>query len=376
MFLKELVLRYFRNYESLTLPIEQNRVLFVGKNAQGKTNLLEAIRFLSLGRSPRTYREEELIQWGREVATLQGEFLGRGDLPSSIDMILKRSGRKSVKVNGKKQASLLDFVGKLPSIYFSSEDLSLIKGSPEARRTFLDTLLSQSFSRYGTTLQQYQKVLKQRNALLKSEKGREAITEGLSVWDPQLAHLGTLLIQHRIQLLKQLGKHLSPLYQQLTDGREETVLEYWGNVSIENESDIRGYYIQQLQRHRWQELLRKQTLVGPHRDDFLLMLQGKSAKNFASQGEQRSLVLALKLAEMIYLRDQMGSWPLLLLDDVFSELDKERQQFLIEAIPKEAQLFLSTTHLEGIPWAKETQMIEVSLGTIRPLDQPHSLLCL
>lgn len=357
MLLRRLVLSAFRNYGHLDQAFHTSRVVFHGANAQGKSNLMEAIAILAWGHSPRTDQDRDVIQWGQARASIRGELMTRHG-SHVVEAVLTAAGRRALKVDGQPQRRLADFVGHLNVVYFSAEDLGLVKGGPSARRRWLDRLLAQWSPRYLYDLQQYQKVLQQRNASLKQLQVAGGDLEQLEVWDLQVVALGEAIMQTRERLVAQVDEWANLHHQALSGGCENLELAYRPNCQ-----DLEG----ELKRQRRRDVERATTGCGPHRDDLLLSINGKDSRHFSSQGQQRTLVLALKLAELGLLIREKEDPPLLLLDDVLAELDPLRQGHLLQAVGHQVQTFLTTTHLDPhSPWREGAALFEVHEGKLAP----------
>lgn len=349
MELRQLQLENFRNYTRLDLNFPKSLNIFLGENAQGKTNILEAIYVLAMSKSHRTHNEKELILFNQEFARITG-LVQKKNSQLPLEIILSKKGRKT-KVNHLEQKKLSDYIGYLNVILFAPEDLSLVKGSPAVRRRFLDMELGQISPLYLYELVRYNKLLKQRNAYLKlmaEKKGDELF---LDVLTEEFVKSGVKVILQRINFIKKLEKWAQALHQKITHQKEVLTLRYKNSFSYEafTKEALEKDFLAELTRKRAQELFRKTTLVGPHRDDLLFFINEMDLQSFGSQGQQRSAALSVKLAEIDLIGEEVGEYPILLLDDVMSELDDSRQLHLLEAIEGKVQTFLTTTtlaHLE------------------------------
>lgn len=365
MFLRSLTLENFRNYASLELAFERHKVIFLGDNAQGKTNLLEAIALLATGTSAFAGKESELIRWDTEAAIVRS-VTQRELGPVGIDLLFKSGGRRGIKVNGAYQRRVMDMLGKVAVVLFATPDLQLVKGAPGERRRFLDEMLVQLAPTYYQALHHYQRVLTQRNNVLRAiQEGASA--DQLVVWDEQLAHYALMVWTKREALVAQLAPRAAHWHGEIAQGSEVLGLRFVPSV----EAGARGYQealLEALRDGRGKELARGQTLAGPHRDELELMIDGHDARAFASQGQQRTIVLALKLAELDTLREELGESPLLLLDDVLAELDIRRQNALLAAIGSDVQTFVTSTHLSDFTaaWIEAAQVYAVQRGAVKP----------
>lgn len=393
MQVKEVSLTNYRNYNQVEVQLTPGKNILIGDNAQGKSNFLEAIEVSSRGTSSRTSEDAELIAWKQSQMQLKVIF-ERGGYDESIEISLSKQNRleKRVQINGVKPQSTKALFGKLVSVTFSTQDLSMLRDGPKFRRDWIDTILLSLNPTYQDMLSSYQKVVTQRNKLLKTmfEKGRVNVSDQdqLLVWDKQLAHYGATIVKSRMRLLKELlplaenyQSHLSNKKEQLgvdyvfkspTDREnQEEELESQAQMPIQSfdelsEAEIAKTIMTLLRKMRGEEIARKQTLLGPHRDDISFSLNDASALAFASQGQQRSLVLALKLAELDLISDKLNETPILLLDDVLAELDVDRQGLLISALNKPIQTIITTTHLSKFEpvWLNGANIFSVTAGQV------------
>lgn len=364
MFLRSLALESFRNYAHLELRFDRHKVIFLGDNAQGKTNLLEAITLIATGVSPFAGKEQELIRWQAEsaiVRTVVERELG----PTSIDLLFKTNGRRAIRVNGLYQKRVSDLLGRVMVVLFAANDLQLVKGSPGERRRYLDRILVQLVPTYYQALHHYNRVLAQRNNVLR-QMGDGASSDQLAIWDEQLASYGAQLYQKRAELVTKLVPRAVKWHEAIALGHEGLGMRLLPSVAPG--SNWGESFLQALGEHRAKELARGQTLVGPHRDDLELLIDGHDARAFASQGQQRTIVLALKLAELDLFRQEAGEPPVLLLDDVLAELDIRRQNALLAAIGSDVQTFVTSTHLSDFTaaWIDESAIYSVNKGTVKP----------
>lgn len=365
MFLRQLTLEGFRNYLQLGLEFGHRKVILLGDNAQGKTNLLEAIATLSTGQSPFVLRDAELVRWGEEQAIVRA--VGENPMGAmAVDLLFKANGRRAIRVNGAYVRQLSELRGKIPSVLFSSQDLELVRGSPGDRRAFLDGILRVISVRYHEAFARYAKVLQQRNSYLKEERPEEA---QLAVWDDQLVRYGTTVMQLRAELVGRLSPLAGDWHARISGNSETLSLAYLPSILREpDEASWRDRFMRQLQEGRHAELGRRQSLWGPHRDDLALAIDARDARAFASQGQRRTIVLALKLAELGLMKVELGEAPLLLLDDVLAELDVRRQNHLLAAIGSEVQVFVTSTHLSDFAadWIEQAEIHVVREGMVRP----------
>ena len=394
MYLQRLQLKQFRNYTEQKIDFHAPKTILVGDNAQGKSNVLEAIELLATLKSHRTHRDRELVQWGQAIAHIQGT-IKRDSGPADLGMIFRQKARRTVAINGQSLGRQLDGLGILNAVQFSSLDLDLVRGGPERRRTWLDGLLIQLEPVYAHVLQQYHRVLKQRNALLRAQAKRlrgEAVVSGggpllqgvsteeagnLALWDAQLAVAGARVIRRRSRALMLIAPHAETWQREMSNAQEKLQLTYQPNVAIASNPDtpntipsqetVQGAFLEAIKQKSTAEHYQGTSLVGPHRDDIRLEINGQPARQFGSQGQQRTVVLALKLAELMTVESVIKEPPLLLLDDVLAELDLTRQDRLLSTIQDRFQTVITTTHLGAFDagWRAGSQMLEVEAGALR-----------
>ncbi|OCX05209.1 DNA replication/repair protein RecF [Streptococcus dysgalactiae] len=368
MWIKELELKHYRNYDHLLASFSSGLNVFIGNNAQGKTNFLEAIYFLSLTRSHRTRADKELIHFDHSTVSLTGKIQR---VSGTVDLEINLSDKGRVtKINALKQAKLSDYIGTMMVVLFAPEDLQLVKGTPSLRRKFIDIDLGQIKPVYLSELSHYNHVLKQRNSYLKSAQQIDAAF--LAVLDEQLASYGTRVMEHRIDFINALEKEANTHHQAISNGLENLSLSYQSSVVFDKRTNIYQQFLHQLEKNHQKDFFRKNTSVGPHRDDLAFYINGMNA-NFASQGQHRSLILSLKMAEVSLVKALTGDNPILLLDDVMSELDNTRQTKLLETVIKEnVQTFITTTSLDHLSQLPEgIRIFHVTKGTIQVDSEIH-----
>ena len=407
MHVQLLKLRNFRNYQTAAVQLCGGRNIVIGENARGKTNLLEAIEICSTGKSYRAEKDFELILRGQSSASIEVAFrAGSYDESIAIEFTAgaaqSKSGeakvRKVIKVNGVVQTSVKGLLGKLPVVSFKSADLNLLRSGPRFRRDWIDSIAVRLRPAFHDTLGNLAKALAQRNRLLRIifEQGRltDDLHEQLYVWDKQLAKYGTLVIKERLRVLAQLLP-LAEEYQAVLSRRHEKLsinysfaagepVEHDGADSSTEQDFSRGdvqpassiaqmedvelarLLLQLMKAKRSEEIRRKASLVGPHRDDLLFQLNDFDAVSYASQGQQRSLVLALKLAELKLVTNRINDSPILLLDDVLAELDVNRQALLMSAVDDNMQTIVTTTGLSGFgrEWLEGARILSVEAGPV------------
>ena len=370
MQITELMLRSYRSYETLHLAFDPGVQIFLGANAQGKTNIIEALYYAAFGRSHRTSSDAELIRVGADGAYI-GLSFRRHDVPGELSFTFARGARRRITYAGESLRQR-DLVGLLPMVLFSPEDLFLVKGAPALRRRYLDAELSQASPAYYGELLRYTRILKQRNAVLKDIRERLAAPEDLPPWDAQLARSAAYIVTRRIAAVAQLGA-LSARVQAVLAAGEELALAYEiAGAGVEDfaEDDmtesLHVWYNKMLCEGRARDIARAATGVGPHLDDLVLRVGGMSLRSYGSQGQQRTGALALKLAELFYLQENIGEAPILLLDDVMSELDADRRRALLDFIRHEhIQTFITATDAAYFPAERMGTYRYVEAGTVR-----------
>lgn len=370
MQITELTLRSYRSYETLHLAFDPGVQIFLGANAQGKTNIIEALYYAAFGRSHRTSSDAELIRVGADGAHI-GLSFRRHDVPGELSFTFARGARRRITYAGESLRQR-DLVGLLPMVLFSPEDLFLVKGAPALRRRYLDAELSQASPAYYGELLRYTRILKQRNAVLKDIRERLAAPDDLSPWDAQLARSAAYIVTRRIAAVAQLGA-LSARVQAVLAAGEELALAYeiagaGGEDFAEDDmtESLHVWYNKMLCEGRARDIVRAATGVGPHLDDLVLRVGGMSLRSYGSQGQQRTGALALKLAELFYLQENIGEAPILLLDDVMSELDADRRRALLDFIRHEhIQTFITATDAAYFPAERMGTYRYVEAGTVR-----------
>lgn len=350
MIIKSIKLRNFRNYEALELrPHEGVNILF-GQNGSGKTNLLEAIHYTALGRSHRTSLDREVVRKNAVCALLNVQLEKKSErMDVGVQLTPDQPKKKTVLIDGKRAPRLSELMGRVQCVIFSPEDLMLIKEGPSHRRRFLDMMLSQLSTAYFIALQQYQKALEQRNAILRAEKKGEACDIGmLDAFEAALAAPCSVIIPYRRRMSLRLAAIAAEKYASIS-GRAHEPFQVNYQCCLENDWDIAGQIMRQLRQFRQKDIQRGATSFGIHREDLQLTLSGQEMKLFASQGQIRTAALSMKLAQLDVLRTESGEAPILLLDDVMSELDMSRRVHLLQEI-SDVQTFITCTDasdLEG-----------------------------
>ncbi len=373
MKLKSLHLKDYRNYSDLTLNLDDGLTILTGKNAQGKTNLLEAIFLLSLTKSHRTHRDQEMIAWQAEDALIEGVVENK-NVSYSLSLQISKKG-KIAKFNHLEQAKLSQFIGKLHVVLFAPEDLQIIKGSPALRRRFIDSELGQTHPVYIQELQTYNRLLKQRNKYLK-DKGQSKDFDDLyyEVMTDQFINQAIKVINYRKAFIQSLSDLARPIHSELSANQDVFTIIYQASSSrlnYDKDDQIKDQFTELIHSSIQRERDQGQTFYGPHRDDISFLIDGKPAQTMASQGQQRTIILSLKLAELDLIHNVTGDYPVLLLDDVLSELDHHRQDILMKRIKNQVQTVLTTAGIEGLPLDDMTQIAvyEVSQGTLSQVNK-------
>lgn len=360
----------FRNLRKVELqPFERINIL-LGRNGQGKSNLLEAIFLLSAGRSFRALRDQELINWEEQFCSVRTRTTSL-DTSLTLEAIIARSGTsradKSFRINGTRIHKLADFLGKLPLVHFSREDLEIISGAPRLRRRFLDLTLCRLFPLYLDALQRYQKVILERNSWLRMgmEKHDRHLEE---TWKEQMLKYGILIMQKRNQMLHALGPLFSSFYNTLGEAEKaEVVYQSSFPVLSWEEKPLAEAFMLALEKNRALEIERGVSLCGPHRDDLFFILDGRYLRVFGSQGQWKCAALALRLAEGKLIEDHIAANPPMLLDDCFSEIDEHRQIALWNLLPSSGQIFISTTFLpEWMSLPGKERIYRIEEGKVTP----------
>ena len=369
MFVKRLTVKNYRNYSDLELEFNSDKILFIGKNAQGKTNLLEAVYYLSTLDSLREKTESELIKWGEKYSRIKAT-IKKFDIDIDIEVCINPPGRKKLKINGINKNKSSDFISNMLAVCFTVNDLLLLRGTPEDRRKWLDIAISRIFPAYNERLAKYNKIRIQKNNLLKDLKGNiNADTSLLDIWNEQLAITGSNIIYIRLNFLYELQKY-AKIKHNLISSEENLSMIY--NSTILEDMDFSEKFSQgseyilekfknKLKDKKLEEIIRIQSVVGPHRDDISFYINNNDGKKYASQGQQRTIVLSLKLAELELIKEKVNTNAILLLDDVLAELDDIRQNFLLEAIGDDTQTIITsvdTLHFKE-EYLKNVEIFEI-----------------
>ncbi|WP_031514350.1 DNA replication/repair protein RecF [Desulfofalx alkaliphila] len=342
MLLTKIRAEMFRNYKSFEISPAQGLNIFIGHNAQGKTNLLESIYFNLNASSFRAGSDREVINWQANACNVIS-FIRHGKREYKQTVAVNREGKKKILVNGveKKKKDLLH----TGVILFTPDDLNLVKNSPGERRKFLDYEIGPFYPNYKYYLGQYLKILSHRNSVLKNIRNNVEGLDALDVWNDQLVINGTNILLGRIEVLKKLTPLIKRWHSLITQGTEKLEINYLSSLNLKKplqKQDIHNSFIESIKKFRDQEIRRCQSLVGPHRDDVVFLINGREVKVYGSQGQHRTLVLSLKLAQVSFFKQQFNTNPILLLDDVLSELDNKRREVLLSGIKEGIQTFITT----------------------------------
>ena len=377
MRIKSLKLLYFRNYLSMNIDVHPSLNVLVGNNANGKTNIIESIFCLALGRSYRTKSDSECIMFG-ETATAMSCVVNKND--KNLDIMLGISNKgKSAKIAGVKKTKLTDFVGELNVVLFSPEDLQLVKGSPSLRREFINREFYQFSRIYHKYYLMYQHLLKQRNSYLKDMRKNpkdEMSLAYLETLTSQLAKVAIYITKERVSFVQDISELTYKNMMNISNGQESLKIRYKSSVleslniaDITDEGFTEENLTKVMMKKFFDDIMRGSTKIGPHQDDLEFYINDLDAKMYASQGQQRSIVLSLKLAEINYLKSKTGTYPVLLLDDVLSELDKNRQLKLLDAINENVQTFITTPSILDIKedLLKKAKVFKIENGNISEL---------
>jgi DNA replication and repair protein RecF len=341
MYVKYLQLSKFRNYNSLFVELSESVNVFIGDNAQGKTNVLEGIFYCGFAKSHRTSKDKELIKWDEKEAFIQ-LYVAKARLDKKIEVKIFKEGKKAININSIKINKVSELVGVFNVVMFSPEDLRIVKDSPGNRRRFLDMELCQLDNKYYYNLVQYNKVLNERNTIIRHRGIDEAM---LDIYDEQLINYGQYIIKKRIDYISNLNRVGSHIHREITSEKEHIEFKYI--TQIKDLNNIKSELRALLSKNRYRDIERHVTSVGPHRDDFSISINGIDTRIFGSQGQQRTSILTIKFASLKIIKEITGEYPVLLLDDVLSELDFMRKKYILSSI-KDVQTIITCTGVEDI----------------------------
>jgi DNA replication and repair protein RecF len=369
MYISRLRLANFRNYRFQDVGFKPGANLITGGNGQGKTNLLEALCVLTTAKSYRTAHDEELISLEEDTALIWGLVVREQRADIELEVVLSRSEGKSVKINSVRRPRVLELIGELNSVGIWVEDVEIIRGEPSVRRRFLNTEISQISPEYCFNLVRYKRVLEHRNRLLKQLAHRGTSDASLDVWTAELVRYGAPLIEQRRRFVQRLAAPAEQAHLELTEGRERLSVQYAPSFPLEDDC-VEDCFRRGLEEMQQEELKRGMTLLGPHRDNLVFLIDGRDAKAYASLGQQRTAALSLRLSELAAVQEQIGEPPVLLLDDVFAELDSARTEKLLELAVPGRQVFIATTEPSRLPdWAVQACTVyRVKSGVLEELE--------
>ncbi|MEH7109194.1 DNA replication/repair protein RecF [Bacillus sp. JJ1764] len=372
MYIEKLALKNYRNYEDLSIEFENKVNVILGENAQGKTNVMESIYVLAMAKSHRTSNDKDLIRWDQDYAKIEGRVQKQhSSLP--LQLVISKKGKKA-RLNHIEQQKLSQYVGNMNVVMFAPEDLTLVKGSPQVRRRFIDMEIGQISPIYLHEISQYQKILQQRNHYLKMMQVKKQTNETmLEILTDQFIQMAVRIVVKRFEFLHLLEQWAKPIHHGISRGLEKLEIHYKPSVEVLEEQDLSkmvNSFEEKFGKVRTREKERGTTLFGPHRDDLLFFVNDRDVQTFGSQGQQRTTALSVKLAEIELIHSEIGEYPILLLDDVLSELDDYRQSHLLNTIQGKVQTFVTTTSVDGIDHQtlKEASTFEVQSGTIKQVD--------
>ncbi len=345
MKIDKIELRSFRNYDELSIELDRGINIITGNNAQGKSNFLESIYFSAFSRSFRTQKDKELVQGGEDFASVVVYFTSNRE--EKIEIKIDKAGKKQIKVNSNQIQKISDLIGKLKVVSFVPEDVLLIKGQPIERRRFMNKEISQIYPAHISELIDYTRVLSQRNAAIKKHKIENASKELISIWDEQLSGLAEKIIKRRIDFIEKINIKANDVHHVVTEKNEIIKVQYKSFSSSQNSlkyDKIRGDFMDLLRENLEQDIRYGYTVKGPHKDDFEVYIDDLPVKIYGSQGQKRTAALSIKLAQIEYIKEFTEEEPIILLDDVSSELDINRRRCLFDYI-KDYQSFISTTDI-------------------------------
>ena len=333
MWINDIKLKNFRNYNNKEIKLHENINVFFGENAQGKTNIIESIFLSSIGKSFRTNKEKELIKFNEENAIIEIAF-SKKDRDGKIKIEI--GTKKQIYLNGIKLKKLSELLGNINVVIFTPDDINILKGGPQNRRKFLDVMISQLRPNYMHTLSLYLKTLEQRNNYLKQIKMENKEENLLDIWDEKLVEYGIKIYEYRKEYIDKIQEKIKKIHKDITQNKEEIEIKYF------SEANTRQNFLNELKSRRKLDIIKGFTTKGVHRDDFMIYINGKEVEIYGSQGQNRTAVLSLKLAELQVIYDDIGEYPILLLDDFMSELDSKRRKNFLDNI-KNIQVIITCT---------------------------------
>lgn len=349
MKIEKLTINNFRNYFHLDVAFDDKVNIFIGKNAQGKTNLLESIFYCCIGKSFKSCKDKELIKWNEESGKIRLKA-NKKYRDVEIDISLFKSQKKSIKINGLPIKKIGELIGEVQIVFFSPQELRLVRESPDERRKFMDIDISQNNKRYFYQLSRYEKILANRNKLLKNSQSLESVKETIDIWDRALIASAKMIAFEREKFVKEISPYAEKAHSYISGGKEKLQLCYKSGCNVPLDEEFEERMDKLLKKNLEKDFRLGYTSIGVHRDDIDIFLNGVEVKSFGSQGQQRTVALALKLAELENMFNINGEYPILLLDDVFSELDSDRQARLLKFVDR-TQTFITCTdekELDGV----------------------------
>jgi DNA replication and repair protein RecF len=344
MIVKRLKIKNYRNFKEAEVELNPSLNVFVGDNGHGKTNLMESLYLASIGRTFRPNSENEIINFKENKSFIEIN-LQKNTRDIKIEIHLEKNKRKQVFINGIKLDKTSEMIGILSNVIFTPDDMKIIKGSPMERRKFVNIDISQIKPKYKYLLSRYKKICTERNIILKKYYEKKENKDIINIWNDYLVNIGTEIIMYRNDFINKLKKYATDIYANISGNRENFEMNYLCNVAnIDNmdKKNVKNQFYRKINSHFNYEVQNKTTMYGPHKDDIIIKINGKQCKYFGSQGQQRSAILAIKLAEIEIIKEEIGEYPILLLDDVLSELDNKRKGFLINYI-QDIQTIITTT---------------------------------
>lgn len=370
MFIETIKIKNFRNYQNLDLSFNKGLNIIYGNNAQGKTNLLESIYVLGLTKSHRSFIDNNLINNESSEAVISGKIFNN-KIPSNLEITISDS--KKLKIDSQKITKLSEYISKMPIIIFYPEDLELVKGSPSIRRRFLNLELSQLYSTYYNILNDYNKLLKMRNDYLKKIANKEKYDQNyLDILNEYFIDKGILIYRMRNKFINKLNESSPNIFKSIT-GLEKFNIKYKTSIEVNNKTneEIKVEFKNKLEKLYNSEIKFRATLVGPHRDDIEFYINEDNIKNFGSQGQQRIAILSVKLSEIDIFKNYKNTTPILLLDDIFSELDNKKKNNLLKYIKNNIQTIITTTDLNSInkKIIAKSKLIQIDNGCIKKIKE-------
>ncbi len=369
MILKHLNLSHFRNYSKESIVFKPGTNILFGKNGQGKTNILESIYYLALTKSFRTNSDQNLVLNKEEYFRIQGHFLTDQEREMTVSIAYSPVDGKRLTHNNQRVLKFSDYIGQVPVVLLAPSDLEISQGGPYRRRQFLDIMLSQASQLYLHHLLQYRRSLKQRNQLLQNEV---TDVEMLHSWNEALVNQGVVVVEKRLEAIEKLDFMVKEYYSQLSGGTDRVKLVYQSAFSLRDGGNIGGSFKKALQEQEERDIRLQSTTIGPHRDDILFLINGKPLRGVGSQGEHKTFIISLKMAEYQFLKNLQNQIPLLLFDDIFGELDAGRISNMISTLSEIGQVFITTTspHFFGKvdSWKSETFFYEVDAGHVKQVE--------